>query len=54
VCAQNIDTLERVAGVNEDKVVEAHGTFYTSHCLRCRKEYDLVWMKGLQFVMSYI
>ena len=46
-CVQNIDTLERVAGVKEDKIVEAHGTFYTSHCLKCRKEYSLDWMKGI-------
>jgi NAD-dependent deacetylase sirtuin 2 len=42
---QNIDTLERVAGIPEDKIVEAHGTFYTGHCLKCRKEYKLEWMK---------
>jgi NAD-dependent deacetylase sirtuin 2 len=42
---QNIDTLERVAGVKDDKLVEAHGTFYTGHCLTCRKEYTLDWMK---------
>lgn len=43
---QNIDTLERVAGVPEDKIVEAHGTFYTGHCLHCRHQYSLEWMKG--------
>ncbi|KAG8232887.1 hypothetical protein J437_LFUL004757 [Ladona fulva] len=42
---KNIDTLERVAGIPEEKLVEAHGTFYTSHCLICRKEYSLEWMK---------
>lgn len=42
---QNIDTLERVAGVPSDKLVEAHGTFHTSHCLECGKEYSLPWMK---------
>jgi len=47
ICAQNIDTLERVAGVKEDKIVEAHGTFYTSHCMKCMKEYTLEWMKGM-------
>jgi len=26
---QNIDTLERVAGLNADKLVEAHGSFAT-------------------------
>ena len=43
---QNIDTLERVAGVTEAKLIEAHGTFYTGHCLDCRKEYKLEWMSG--------
>ncbi|RZC40179.1 SIR2 domain containing protein [Asbolus verrucosus] len=43
--SQNIDTLERVAGIPETKIVEAHGTFYTGHCLKCRKEYSLEWMK---------
>ncbi|EFA06770.1 NAD-dependent protein deacetylase Sirt2-like Protein [Tribolium castaneum] len=42
---QNIDTLERIAGIPEEKIVEAHGTFYTGHCLACRKEYQLEWMK---------
>ena len=44
---QNIDTLERAAGVSDDKIVEAHGTFHTSHCTRCRQEYDQQWMKGI-------
>ncbi|XP_042560017.1 NAD-dependent protein deacetylase sirtuin-2 isoform X1 [Clupea harengus] len=45
--SQNIDTLERVAGLGDADLVEAHGTFYTSHCLSflCRKEYTLEWMK---------
>lgn len=42
---QNIDTLERGAGIPEEKLVEAHGTFYTSHCLDCRKEYNLEYVK---------
>lgn len=43
---QNIDTLERVAGVPADKLVEAHGTFHTGHCVECNSEYTLEWMKG--------
>ena len=43
---QNIDTLERVAGLPQEKLVEAHGTFHTSHCLECGAEYSLPWMKG--------
>ncbi|XP_075773354.1 NAD-dependent protein deacetylase sirtuin-2 isoform X4 [Pelodiscus sinensis] len=44
---QNIDTLERVAGLDQDDLVEAHGTFFTSHCLgpSCKKQYSLDWMK---------
>ncbi len=49
VFIQNIDTLERVAGLEGDDLIEAHGTFYTSHCVSfcCRKEYNLDWMKGV-------
>uniref|UniRef100_A0A8C9AU68 NAD-dependent protein deacetylase n=1 Tax=Prolemur simus TaxID=1328070 RepID=A0A8C9AU68_PROSS len=45
---QNIDTLERVAGLEPEDLVEAHGTFHTSHCISplCRREYSLSWMKG--------
>ncbi|NWY98746.1 SIR2 deacetylase, partial [Loxia curvirostra] len=44
---QNIDTLERVAGLDPELLVEAHGTFFTSHCLRasCRQRYSLAWMR---------
>jgi NAD-dependent SIR2 family protein deacetylase len=33
---QNIDTLERIAGVVEDNIVEAHGSFAKSRCIDCR------------------
>uniref|UniRef100_A0A2R8PI49 NAD-dependent protein deacetylase n=1 Tax=Callithrix jacchus TaxID=9483 RepID=A0A2R8PI49_CALJA len=48
---QNIDTLERIAGLEQEDLVEAHGTFYTSHCVSpsCRREYTLSWMKGKIF-----
>uniref|UniRef100_A0ACB8FT37 NAD-dependent protein deacetylase sirtuin-2 n=1 Tax=Sphaerodactylus townsendi TaxID=933632 RepID=A0ACB8FT37_9SAUR len=44
---QNIDTLERVAGLDQEDLVEAHGTFFTSHCVSssCQKSYSLDWMK---------
>lgn len=44
---QNIDTLERGAGLEGEDLIEAHGTFYTSHCVSvcCQKEYNLDWMK---------
>uniref|UniRef100_A0A3B3RFT8 NAD-dependent protein deacetylase n=1 Tax=Paramormyrops kingsleyae TaxID=1676925 RepID=A0A3B3RFT8_9TELE len=36
---QNIDGLERMAGIPPRKLVEAHGTFSTATCTVCRKEY---------------
>lgn len=42
---QNIDTLERVAGLTDDKLVEAHGTFNTGHCRKCSHSYTQDWMK---------
>uniref|UniRef100_A0A3P9AEL7 NAD-dependent protein deacetylase n=1 Tax=Esox lucius TaxID=8010 RepID=A0A3P9AEL7_ESOLU len=45
--SQNIDTLERVAGLESEDLIEAHGTFYSSHCVSfmCRSEYSMDWMK---------
>lgn len=42
---QNIDTLERLAGIPGEAMVEAHGTFYTNHCIDCHKEYTKEWAK---------
>ncbi|XP_076179616.1 sirtuin 2 isoform X2 [Ptiloglossa arizonensis] len=42
---QNIDTLERMAGLPPEKLVEAHGTFHTGRCLKCRAPYTFPWMK---------
>ncbi|KAF8895637.1 DHS-like NAD/FAD-binding domain-containing protein [Infundibulicybe gibba] len=37
---QNIDTLERRAGIPDDKIVEAHGSFATQRCIECKRPYD--------------
>ncbi|XP_014291547.1 NAD-dependent protein deacetylase sirtuin-2 [Halyomorpha halys] len=42
---QNIDNLDRLAGISEDKLIEAHGTFYQSHCLGCKNKYGFEWLK---------
>ncbi|NXA11197.1 SIR3 deacetylase, partial [Sapayoa aenigma] len=36
---QNIDGLERVAGIPPDRLVEAHGTFATATCTVCRRNF---------------
>ncbi|WAR18517.1 SIR2-like protein [Mya arenaria] len=42
---QNIDTLERVTDLSDEKLVEAHGTFNTGHCTQCLTEYGRDWMR---------
>jgi NAD+-dependent protein deacetylase sirtuin 2 len=37
VYTQNIDTLEKIAGVPENLIVEAHGSFASARCARCGK-----------------
>ncbi|XP_062868640.1 NAD-dependent protein deacetylase sirtuin-3, mitochondrial [Trichomycterus rosablanca] len=36
---QNIDGLERMAGIPAKMLVEAHGTFATATCTVCRRDY---------------
>lgn len=40
---QNIDSLEYMAGIKDDKIVAAHGSHRTSTCLSCKRKYDLEW-----------
>ena len=42
---QNIDCLEREAGVPGDMIVEAHGSFATQRCIECKTEYPGESMK---------
>ena len=49
VYTQNIDALEHIAGVPEDKIIEAHGTFHRSYCIRCACPYSLAWLKKRVF-----
>ncbi|KAI9761666.1 MAG: hypothetical protein M4579_000900 [Chaenotheca gracillima] len=43
---QNIDCLEREAGVPGEKIVEAHGSFARHSCIDCRKAYPEDKMKA--------
>jgi len=47
---QNIDCLEREAGVPADKIIEAHGSFATQRCIECKTEFPNDRMK--QVVMA--
>ncbi|KAF9107098.1 NAD-dependent protein deacetylase sirtuin-2 [Mortierella sp. AM989] len=44
---QNIDSLERLAGLDEDLLVEAHGSFAYSKCVQCEMTSDAEWVKRL-------
>ncbi|KAL7934235.1 DHS-like NAD/FAD-binding domain-containing protein [Trichoderma chlorosporum] len=43
---QNIDCLERAAGVPTNKIVEAHGSFATQRCIECKVEFPDADMKA--------
>ena len=46
VLFQNIDTLERRAGIQDDFLVEAHGAFHTAHCIDCGLEHQHEYVRG--------
>ena len=43
---QNIDCLERAAGVPDEKIVEAHGSFARQRCIECKTTYPEDLMKS--------
>eukprot|EP00961_Rhodomonas_salina_P167032 2250949-Rhodomonas_salina.1 len=43
---QNIDGLERIAGIPADALVEAHGSFAAAHCIDCAAEADIARVKA--------
>jgi NAD-dependent SIR2 family protein deacetylase len=49
IYTQNIDALEIVAKIPDEKLINAHGSFKKGHCLSCNKEYSLEWMKSISF-----
>lgn len=49
IFTQNIDALERIAGVDPEMLVEAHGTFFSAHCISCRAEQDVKLIEKLIF-----
>jgi NAD-dependent deacetylase sirtuin 2 len=45
IYSQNIDALESVANIPDEKIIYAHGSFKVGHCLSCRAEYPFEWIK---------
>jgi NAD-dependent deacetylase sirtuin 2 len=45
VYTQNIDTLERRAGIKPELLVEAHGSFADAHCVACKHPHEHEWVK---------
>lgn len=52
VYTQNIDTLERIAGVEDEYMVEAHGSFANNHCIDCNAEMSTEDLKRHMFNMD--
>jgi len=45
VYSQNIDTLERQAGIDPGLLVEAHGSFGSAHCVSCGAAYSMEYFR---------
>lgn len=46
---QNIDGLDRTAGISDERVVEAHGSFGAGSCIDCRKQYPAEFIRERLF-----
>eukprot|EP00298_Acanthocystis_sp_HF-20_P018283 c21932_g1_i2.p1 GENE.c21932_g1_i2~~c21932_g1_i2.p1 ORF type:complete len:461 (+),score=215.73 c21932_g1_i2:107-1489(+) len=46
---QNIDTLERIAGIDPELLVEAHGSFGEATCIKCHQKQTKEWIKKMLF-----
>lgn len=44
---QNVDSLDMMAGVSQEKLVEANGSFRIQHCMLCRVRYYYSWWREL-------
>lgn len=42
---QSVDTLEHLSGLNEDKIVEAHGSFSKARCINCKTPVSREWLE---------
>ncbi|EFC39772.1 silent information regulator family protein [Naegleria gruberi] len=42
---QNIDGLERKSGVSDELLVHCHGKLHTSHCMHCKKQFTLQYLR---------
>ena len=49
VYTQNIDGLERLAGIAPEKLVEAHGSFSSASCIDCHHSVDIQFVKSCIF-----
>eukprot|EP01060_Flectonema_neradi_P018115 TRINITY_DN24930_c0_g1_i1.p1 TRINITY_DN24930_c0_g1~~TRINITY_DN24930_c0_g1_i1.p1 ORF type:complete len:330 (+),score=53.28 TRINITY_DN24930_c0_g1_i1:48-1037(+) len=45
IYSQNIDNLEREAGLPEKELIEAHGNMIGAHCVDCRKKFEPSFVK---------
>jgi len=51
---QNIDTLEFIADIPQDKVVYSHGSFSKSHCVNCHAEYSYEYVREKVFANEIV
>ena len=42
---QNVDGLDLLTGLPEDKLIEAHGHIRTGSCIKCKKSHEMAYIK---------
>lgn len=47
-----MDSLERLAGVSDGKLIQAHGSFDLAFCISCEKNLPIESYKGSLFPFS--
>lgn len=47
IYTQNIDGLEELAGIEKNKLIQAHGSFNTAHCPKCKLNYNIKDFKSI-------
>ena len=46
IYTQNIDSLERIAGIPDNIVVPCHGNFDAAHCIECGVNTNIEWLRA--------
>jgi NAD-dependent SIR2 family protein deacetylase len=50
---QNIDGLESLAGIRQERLIESHGSFRTARCTNCNTRYSGLFVKVFVYLLKF-